>query len=260
MEVTANAGKYKIIEYLVNETGYQAFVAVNIEKSTNDEVLINRYCSAESVRRFAPVIYDITRACSGEFIESFSEYGALCAVFTHRRGICVDKALLLKKQSAETRLALAKDLMHNALLQLSYPLLVRNASLAIENVLVDIPNQRVFFRRLIRPDADDGHSREQEMLSKYLPMVCKKDIFAPEAYWDFFEKLQESGFVNISDMFSNWCVCEGLLEQELADLQKQGKLKKLGPALTRWCKRKIKKKRRQGVRRNPDIENKDLNL
>lgn len=244
MEFTANAGKYKIIEYLVNEPEYQAFIAVNIEKSTNDQVLINRYRGANEVRHAAPVIYDIARANTDEFVESFSEYGALSAVFTYRRGVSINKVLTLKKQEQDVRLSLAKSLMHSALTQVVYPMHVRNAGLLSENVILDIPNRLVFFNRVIRPDTEALYSLEQRMLSKHLPVLYKKDIFAPDAYWDFIDKLNENGYVNMAEAFSSWCVCLVELEQSIAKLQKPGKLALLIPAIKRHLKRKTVKRRK----------------
>lgn len=256
MDSFANAGKYKIIEYMANEEAYQAFAAIDIEKNPRDEVLVNRYRGEAAARKLVPVIADIKIAGGEEFVESFTEYGTVCAVFRHHRGDDLERAMNAKRGAPDERaqFALAKSLMKQAILQLPYPLIVRNASLRRENVRVDVRNQRIILRRVVSPDAESEVSLEQARLATCLKQIYPAGFFAPDAHHAYIENLEEEAFEGISAMYSAWCDCAEGIAVYLDEKEKKGPIALFFPALGRWMKRNFQKYRKERMKKKAQTD------
>lgn len=235
------AGRYKLIRLLDQAEGYAAYSALDIEKATRPQVLINVYYGYDAIRSMVERYYGMDQALCSDFYRTYTEDGAFTAVFALHEGEPFEASFPRRGGPDDAlRADYAETLLHTALENSGMPSELLAAMLQPRNVVVQEKNRRVMLNAGLRPVQTDSLSPAQA-LSPLLERILARKWSACDEQIDFMDAARDGRMDTVSALYSAW--------RELMPVMKQDREKsRFFHKLWRFIKRSWRgfvKKRRQ---------------
>lgn len=239
----AGKNQYKLISVLRESAGFHAYVALDIETSGRESVLLNVYESGPATQRMVGVLYGMSASACADYRGCYAEAGRFTAVFRYHEG-AEFTPFFHKRHALEPaeRLAFAGSFMHAVLTAAALPTEVQRQALRAENLVVPANAGAIQINIILEPRAGEEHP--VSLAAPLLTQILLRRWQACDEQIDFLDRLEEDPFPTIGAMYSAWRVAAEAIAQ---DLEKRHHL--IGQAI-RYLKRRFRQwKRRRKAKR-----------
>lgn len=242
----AGKNRYKLISVLRQGAGFHAYVAMDIETSGRETVLLNVYESGSATQSMAGVLYGMSASACADFRGCYAETGRFTAVFRYHEGMEF-AGYFSKRHALEPleRLAFAQSLMHAVLETAVLPAEVQRLALRAENLIVRKNAGEIRINFILEPGA--GEENPAALAAPLLEAILLRGWRACDEQIDFLDRLKEDPFPSMGAMYSAWRAVAEAIEQ---DLEKRANI--IGQA-ARYLKRRFRQWKRKRKKKNPAV-------
>lgn len=241
MDAMLIRGRYKVIRVLETQENYAFMEAVDIQERENNACLLNVY-EGPLLRRYLDCFEQMSD-CLG-FQKIFLVGESLVAVFDECLGRSIDEVFYRGAEyDWKTRLTYTELLLHKALSLANLPPAVSCATFFSDNVLVDLPGDRIRLRYHIRPLEGMNHRELALLAGDQVKKVLLGGFCAPEEEHTFLSRLDDGSCGSVVQMYSLWHTEREKLQAAYEEREKQNPVQRSLGDLKRAIRRKAKKRR-----------------
>lgn len=236
--------RYKVVRVLWSEPDYAFVEAVDIQERETPSRLINLY-EGELLHRYGRICAAIDPAECPAYRGMFLTKGTLAVIFDACSGVPIDQVFFKEDEwSPEERLDYAEMVLHQALLLANLPPAVSCAAMLSENLLIDLGENRIQLRYMIRP-LPEMNGRELALLTgDQVKKILPRTFLSLGAQLDFLDQLDAGLFRSVVPLYACWRETEPAMREEQEAFQNQNWISR-GITLLKLRLGRCRKRRRQ---------------
>lgn len=236
-------GKYKIINILSADEGYEAALCMDVLVNNDYATyVVNIYKSKDLIRSYLPMYYDMDRERCREFRELIAAQGRVMAVFAYHEGEELF-AFFRKhpKDAYEEKLEYA-DALLSAALELDIQDDAIAACALAGGVTVQPKNRRIGFNYIVSPEVTVDEGFRTQALGKMMRAIFPPYRYLPVEIDDFIDELLRKGgrMTTCVEAYSEWRALQEEADKTYKKYLKESWIK----YLIRRAKRKREKRKR----------------
>lgn len=243
MQALLNSGKYKVVEVLHSDPGYDLCLCTDIMVNTSEMVIVNTYKDRGVINEYLPVFYALDHNRIKDFRELITSDGSLSAVFRYHRGIPFSEYYRKKKRikpDYHESVSFAGMLLLQALeLDLTDDR-IACCALSEENITVDASSRQIGMNCRIVPFAEPEEGFRGKKLGGLLRKMFPEDRYLPAEIEQYIRELLGGKYKTCTAVYSRW--------REIAESAEKTRQEYEKETFTQYLIRRAKEKKQQRKR------------
>ena len=207
MQALLNSGKYKGVEVLHSDSGYDLSLCTDIMINTSDMVIVNTYKDRQSINEYLPLFYSMNANPIKDFRELITADGMISAVFSYHPGTSFGEYYREKKRPGpdyDESVVIAGALLLSALELDLVDDRIAACALREENITIDKASKRVGMNLRITPSVVPEDGFKGKRLGGMLRKMFPNNRYLPFEIKLFILELNRGKYPTCTSAYSRW--------------------------------------------------------